>query len=38
MLNEQVDELGSVLHEVNVLVHRAVHDEQAALLLRQLAN
>ena len=38
MLDEQVDELGSVLHEVDILVHGPVHDEQPALLLRQLAH
>ena len=36
MLDEEVDELGRVLHEVDVLVHGAVHDQQPTLLLRQL--
>ena len=38
MLHEEVDQLGGVLHEVNILVHGPVHDEQPALLLRQLAH
>ena len=38
MLDEQVDELGSVLHEVDILVHGPVHDEQPPLLVRQLAH
>ena len=38
MLDEQIDELGSVLHEVDVLVHGPVHDEQPPLLVRQLAH
>jgi hypothetical protein len=38
VLDKQVDELRGVLHEVNILVHGAVHDEQATLLLRQLAH
>ena len=36
MLDEEVDELCRVLHEVDVLVHCAVHDQQPALLLWQL--
>ena len=38
MLYEQVDELGSVLHEVDILVHGPVHDKQPPLLVRQLSN
>ena len=38
MFDELVDELGCVLHEVDVLVHGAVHDEQPALLVGQLTN
>ena len=36
MLDEEVDELCRVLHEVDVLVHRSVHDQQPAFLLWQL--
>ena len=38
MLDEKVDELGRVLHEVNILVHCSVHDQQPPLLLRQLSD
>jgi hypothetical protein len=38
VLDEQVDQLGRVLHEVNILVHGAVHDQQPALLIGQLAG
>ena len=38
MLYQQVDELCGVLHEVHVLVHGAVHDQQPPLLVRQLAH
>jgi len=38
VLYQQVDQLGCVLHEVHVLVHRAVHNHQPALLVRQLAH
>ena len=38
MLDEKVDELGRVLHEVDILIHGAVHDQQPALLLWQLGT
>ena len=38
VLHHQVDQLGGVLHEVDVLVHGAVHDQQPALLVRQLGG
>ncbi len=38
VLDKEVDELSGMLHEVNILVHGPVHDEQATLLLRQLAH
>ena len=38
MLDEQIDELGSVLHEVDVLIHGPVHDEQPPLFIRQLSH
>ena len=38
VLDQQVNELGGVLHEVDVLVHGPVHDQQPPLLVRQLTH
>ena len=34
MFDQEVDELCCVLHKMDILVHRAMHDEQPALLIR----
>ena len=37
MLDQHVDKLSRVLHEVDVLIHGPVHDQQSPLLVRKLA-
>ena len=38
MLDQKIDQLSCVLHEVDILVHGAVHDQQSTLLVWQLTN
>ena len=38
MLDQHVDKLSCVLHEVDILIHGPVHDQQPTLFIRKLAN